>query len=149
MGKDPLLFIKTPPAFFRETVVPIETGEVLIESIVIEDQTEHLEHLENEQKPSKHNLQADELVKRKERLHFLSKPFQQRAYQPLVFVLNDDQEITGVVKKFDSETEDVFIQTSEKLLTYKVWEISDLLWRGSSFFKTQAQHVEKNKIDIE
>lgn len=145
MGKDPLLFIKTPPAFFRETV-PVETGAELIESIVIEDQTEHFE---SAQKPSAHNLDNSELVKRKERLHFLSKPFQQRAYQPLVFVLHDGQEITGVVKKFDSETEDVFIRTSETVLTYKVWEISDLVWRGSSFFKPQIQHAEKDKIDAE
>ncbi|WP_312753880.1 hypothetical protein [Rummeliibacillus suwonensis] len=117
MGNRPLLFVKSPPAYFKE----------------IEEDIESLEDV-SESKPV---LEEDvELRKRKEKLLFLSNPFQQKAYQPLVFVINDGQEISGEVYKVNVETQEVMIRTANNVVhPIAIAKIKDLLWRGRSFFK--------------
>lgn len=121
MENRPLLFIKAPPAFFKE----------IVESVPEKHDEEPSKEL-SEAIPVREDI---ELRKRKERLLFLSNPFQQKAYQPLLFNLHDGRKITGVVQEVNIETDEVMIKTSNNVVhPISIKKLDDLLWRGKSFF---------------
>lgn len=129
MGKGPLLFIKSPPAFFKEIEEPKLTFIQEIEE----------SNLENDEETLKLNeelsvIEDGNMLKRKEKLLFLSNPFQQKAYQPLVFVVNDGREIAGEVQNVNLETQEVIVRTNNDVVfPIPISNLNDLLWRGKSF----------------
>lgn len=133
MGKNPLLFIKSPPAFFREIdesddIEKFNDDETKL--AILEQQDESL-LISQEKAPV---LEDAEMLQRKERLLFLSNPFQQRAYQPLVFVVNDGRKITGEVQEVNIDTQEVMIRTSNDVVhPIPIANLDDLIWRGKSF----------------
>ena len=131
MGKNPLLFIKSPPAFFKE----IEESDLMekfdeAKLAILEQQDESL-LISQEISPE---LEDGEMRKRQEKLLFLSNPFQQKAYQPLVFMVNDGREIAGEVQEVNIETHEVMIRTTNDVVhPISISNLDDLLWRGKSF----------------
>lgn len=128
MVNRPLLFVKSPPAVFKEIdVLSHAQFEVDLEEVKFEE-----EHLETEETNA--ILDTGEWRKRKEKLLFLSRPFQQKVYQPLVFIVNDGREIPGEVYELNVEKQQVLIRTTDDdVQAIPVADLKDLLWRGKSF----------------
>jgi len=131
VGNRPLLFIKTPPAFFKE-IEEFDLMEKFDEAkLAILEQQDESFLISQENSPA---LEDGEMRKRKERLLFLSNPFQQKAYQPLVFVVNDGRKIAGEVQEVNIETQEVMIRTTNDVVhPISISSLDDLLWRGKSF----------------
>lgn len=133
MVKGPLLFVKSPPAYFKE----IE--EYSLKQFEAEDvESDYIEEVEvlntvSESEETKTFLDSSEWQKRKEKLLFLSNPFQRRVYQPLVFIVNDGSEISGEVYEVNIEKKEVLIKTSENIQSIPMENLKDLLWRGKPF----------------
>ncbi|MGG0657071.1 hypothetical protein [Rummeliibacillus pycnus] len=133
MGNGPLLFIKTPPAFFKKIEEPKLTFIEEIEELNLANMGENNEET-LELQETQPVIENGNLLKRKERLLFLSNPFQQKAYQPLVFVVNDGREIAGEVQNVNMETDEVIIRTNNDVVyPISISNLDDLLWRGRSF----------------
>ncbi|KOO49545.1 hypothetical protein [Viridibacillus arvi] len=132
MGNRPLLFIKAPPAFFID--INSDSTPVLvdvIEEIVVEEETEQVESIEPVESLEP-VIEDAEVRRKKERLKFLSAPFQQKAYQPLQFSLSDGRIIEGIV---DRVMQDEVILKSYTGVVYptKINELVEIKWRGKVF----------------
>ncbi|MGF9976318.1 hypothetical protein ABE042_01440 [Viridibacillus arvi] len=127
MGNRPLLFIKAPPAFFID--INSDSTPVLVD--VIEEETEQVESIEPVESLEPVTEDA-EVRRKKERLKFLSAPFQQKAYQPLQFSLSDGRIIEGIV---DRVMQDEVILKSYTGVVYptKINELVEIKWRGKVF----------------
>ncbi|MGX9133435.1 hypothetical protein ACWV26_03495 [Rummeliibacillus sp. JY-2-4R] len=135
MGNRPLLFVKTPPPFFKEIEEAEKEVQHDVEVFVNEEETiESIEEISENLTEEVPIIEDGELRKRKERLIFLSNPFQQKAYQPLVFIVNDGRKIQGEVLEVDEESAEVVIKTAnEGIQPIAISKLDDLLWRGRSF----------------
>lgn len=132
MVNRPLLFVKSPPAVFKEIdVFSHAQFEVDMEDVKVEQLVE--ETVDTVTEEMKAILETREWQKRKEKLLFLSNPFQQKVYQPLVFIVNDGREIPGEVYKLDLEKQQVLIRTTDDVQSIPILHLKDLLWRGKSF----------------
>ncbi len=133
VGNRPLLFVKTPPPFFKEIEEVEETIQPVVEVIV--DVEETIEAESTQELPEVVKIMEDgELRKRKDRLIFLSNPFQQKAYKPLVFIVNDGRKIEGEVLEVVEESAEVVIKTAnDGVQPIAISKLDDLLWRGRSF----------------
>ena len=133
MVNRPLLFVKSPPAVFKEIdVFSHAQFEVDMEELKVEQLVEE-ETVDTVTEEMKAILETGEWRKRKEKLLFLSNPFQQKVYQPLVFIVNDGRKIPGEVYKLDLEKQQVFIRTTDDVQSIPILHLKDLLWRGKSF----------------
>lgn len=134
MVKGPLLFVKSPPAYFKEIE---EYSLKQFEAEVVESEkigeVEALNTVVSESEETKTFLDSSEWQKRKEKLLFLSNPFQRKVYQPLVFIVNDGSEILGEVYEVNIEKKEVLIRTSENIQSIPMENLKDLLWRGKPF----------------
>lgn len=134
MVKGPLLFVKSPPAYFKEIE---EYSLKQFEAEVVESEkigeVEALNTVVSESEETKTFLDSSEWQKRKEKLLFLSNPFQRKVYQPLVFIVNDGSEIPGEVYEVNIEKKEVLIRTSENIQSIPMENLKDLLWRGKPF----------------
>lgn len=133
MVKGPLLFVKSPPAYFKEIE---EYSLKQFETEVVDN--EYIEEVEvlntvSEFEETNSFLDSNEWQKRKEKLLFLSNPFQRRVYQPLVFIVNDGSEIPGEVYEVNIEKKEILIRTSETIQSIPMENLKELLWRGKPF----------------
>ena len=133
MVKGPLLFVKSPPAYFKEIE---EYSLKQFETEVVDN--EYIEEVEvlntvSESEETNSFVDSNEWQKRKEKLLFLSNPFQRRVYQPLVFIVNDGSEIPGEVYEVNIEKKEILIRTSETIQSIPMANLKELLWRGKPF----------------
>lgn len=133
MVKGPLLFVKSPPAYFKEIE---EYSLKQFETEVVDN--EYIEEVEvlntvSESEETNSFLDSNEWQKRKEKLLFLSNPFQRKVYQPLVFIVNDGSEISGEVYEVNIEKKEILIRTSETIQSIPMANLKELLWRGKPF----------------
>lgn len=117
---DPLIFITGPPVFHlppgERIEVPLEVPfEVLDESTSIYEMR---------------NYMSAKTIALVEKMKFLAKPFQRKAYRPLVFHLEDGVLLQGEVEKVDDEHVTFFLGAGE-LITYRVDQVQKIVWRGS------------------
>lgn len=134
MVNRPLLFVKSPPAYFKEIEeLSIERFEADVDEVGYIEEIGEVEQLNVVAEETKTVLESSEWQKRKEKLMFLSNPFQQKVYQPLVFIVNDGRKISGEVYEVNTENKEVLIRSSENIQSIPIESLEDLLWRGKSF----------------
>lgn len=135
MVNRPLLFVKSPPAYFKEIEeLSIERSEAAdVDEVGYIEEIGEVEKLNVVAEETKTVLESSEWQKRKEKLMFLSNPFQQKVYQPLVFIVNDGRKISGEVYDVNTEKQEVLIRSSENIQSIPIESLEDLLWRGKSF----------------
>ncbi|QFF98258.1 hypothetical protein PB01_05180 [Psychrobacillus glaciei] len=126
---DPLLYIKGPPVFHLYPIGSIIQMKTEMEMEVPMDvpkkvQDESTSIYEIRTSMSKKTLAI------LEKLTFLAKPFQRRAYRPLVFYVTGGVYLQGEVEKVDDEFV-TFLVGSEETITYRVDQVEKIVWRGT------------------
>jgi len=125
---DPLLFITGPPVFH---LPPGERIEVTFEVPLEEPLEVPLEVLdESTSIYEMRKYMSAKTIALVEKMKFLAKPFQRKAYRPLVFHLEDGVLLQGEVEKVDDEHVTFFLGAGE-LITYRVDQVKKIVWRGS------------------
>lgn len=120
---DPILYISGPPVFhlppqFRAK----EKVEIVIDETIIEEESTSIYEMKNKMS-AKNNAVF-------EKLKFLSKPFQRKAYRPLSFHMVDGSIIQGEVQEVTDDQVIISIN-GESLETYPIHQVNKIFWRGS------------------
>ncbi|WP_391208173.1 hypothetical protein [Psychrobacillus sp. L4] len=124
---DPLLYIKGPPVFHLypiRSIIQMETEMEVTMDVPKEVQDESTSIYEIRTSMSKKTLAI------LEKLTFLAKPFQRRAYRPLVFHVAGGVYLQGEVEKVDDEFV-TFLVGSDETITYPVDQVEKIVWRGT------------------
>lgn len=119
---DPLIYIQGPPVFH---LPPREKLDIQMEEQVKEE-------IEQDESTSIYELRTsmtDKTIAIFEKLKFLAKPFQRKAYRPLVFHFEDGSLLQGEVEKVEDETVTFSVGAGE-LMTYRVDQVERIIWRG-------------------
>ncbi|MEG0260396.1 MAG: hypothetical protein RR595_06690 [Lysinibacillus sp.] len=137
MKREPLMYITTPPLYVHpgnevDEVNEINENNEVNEINVIDEMNEAIEEstsifLKEE------FLETIRDVEISRQLDFLSKPFQQKVYQPLQFSLTDGRLLTGTVSSVDGSS--VMLTSVEKKEQELIDgnEIKSIKWRGRPF----------------
>lgn len=120
---DPLLFIKAPPVFHLPPNIKVNVPVEVQMDAVEEVQDESTSIYEIRTTMSKKTLAI------LEKLHFLSKPFQRKAYRPLVFHMEGGIYLQGEVADVDDDVVTLIIGEGE-IVTYPVNKVEKIVWRG-------------------
>lgn len=129
---DPLLYIKGPPVFHLYPVrsniqieavmeAGLELPPMEVPKEVLDESTSIYEIRSSMSKKTLAIL---------EKLIFLAKPFQRRAYRPLVFHVAGGVYLQGEVEKVDDEFV-TFAVGSGETITYRVDQVEKIVWRGT------------------
>lgn len=138
---DPLLFIQGPPVFHlppnykvekQVEEPPEEIQEAIQVELKLDDQMELPKEV-LEESTSIYELRSSISAKTQailDKLKFLSKPFQRKAYRPLVFHIEGGVYIQGEVENVNDEFVTFIVGAGEKL-TYRIEQIEKIVWRGA------------------
>ena len=113
---DPLLFIKGPPVFH------LPPKERMEDPFELQDESTSIYEIQKSY--------STKILAIINKLHFLAKPFQRKAYRPLVFHLKNGVSVQGEVDKVEEDTVTLLVD-NEGLKAYPVEEIENIVWRGS------------------
>jgi hypothetical protein len=133
--REPRLYIKSPTYFLNISKMLHELDLDESTSVYVRDQYEN-ESSEEEMLPKqseeKVEIQVQEQIDEYiiKQLHFLEKPFRQKAYQPLLISLKDGRKLSGTAS--DMQVDSLML-TSREFNTQEIIyfeDIEQILWRG-------------------
>ncbi|MFF2752261.1 hypothetical protein ACFVR1_00715 [Psychrobacillus sp. NPDC058041] len=129
---DPLLYIKGPPVFH---LYPIQSNIQMEAVMNVGLEVPAMEVPKEVQEESTSIYEIRSSMSKKtlailEKLIFLAKPFQRRAYRPLVFHLAGGIYLQGEVEKVDDEFVTFAVGSGESI-TYRVDQVDKIVWRGT------------------